>query len=348
MTTSRLQRTVEHYRDALRRHEASAEHALTTAHAHTRKTIQARLDTVYRQIAAKQREGEDIPLSWLYERDRLQSLRSLITHQVSAYSVLAQMTIRHSQRDAVSLGQQAALSLLKATVPSGVTWSFGIPSPAALANLVGATQNGSPLADLFAGFGAEAARNVSTALITGITLGNNPRAIAAHVEQALDVPRWRALTISRTELLRSYRGANLATFRANSDVCEQWRWVAAKSSRTCIACVMMDGTLHDVDEEFESHVCCRCTPVPVTRSWSGILGPLGIDTSGLDDAATDDYPSGEDWFNAQDEDIQQTILGKAKFAAWKDGDFALSDTVGRSEDPDWGTSIRVKALKELV
>src|SRR5260221_13114291 len=113
------------------------------------------------------------------------------------------------------------MALLNASIPPGINLAFGAPSPTVIANLVGATQAGSPLADLFSGFGAEAAQGVKDALITGLTLGYNPRDIAPQVQQALSISRNRALTISRTEMLRSYRGPNLETFNANNKVVDQ-------------------------------------------------------------------------------------------------------------------------------
>ncbi|MGH2509660.1 MAG: phage minor head protein, partial [Ktedonobacteraceae bacterium] len=218
----------------------------------------------------------------------------------------------------------------------------------AIASIVGATQAGSPLADLFAGFGNEAAANVAGVLTRGITLGQNPRTIAGDVANALGVSRARALTINRTEMLRAYRGANQETYRANSDVVQQWRWTADKSARTCAACLAMDGQLFNLDVDMGSHPNCRCSPAPVTRSWSDILADSGVDLSGLDDLEPPAPQSGADWFDQQDESTQRAILGNAKYAAYQNGDFALSDIVAHSHDPDWGHSIYEKPLKDLV
>lgn len=114
----------------------------------------------------------------------------------------------------------------------------------------------------------------------------------------------------------------------------------------CIACIEMSGTVHSVDESMDSHVNCRCTQAPLTKSWADILGPLGTDTSDIPDT-TVNIPSGDDWFNSQDEATQRDILGTAKYNAWQQGDLSLSDLVGHSDDPEWGGSIYEKSLKEL-
>jgi len=345
---STIQRTVADYRARLLANEQQAAHQLEHAYAHTLSQVNAQLDVLYRAIDAKQRAGQAIPISWLYEDNRLRTLQERITTEFNAFGHMAHLTTEQLQREAVLLGQHAAQAQLQASVPAGISWVFGQPSASAISNLVGATQKGSPLADLFSGFGQEAAQKASSALITGLTLGDNPRTVATLVEDALNVSRNRALTICRTEQLRAYRESNLENYRVNSAVVGQWQWTASLSTRTCTACLAMDGTLHPLDETFGSHVNCRCVPTPVTKSWSDILEPLGIDTSGLDDTAlaSDEQMTGAEWLDAQDQAAQKQVLGN-KYSGWANGDFTLKDTVGHAYSDEWGHSIYEKSLKEL-
>lgn len=85
---------------------------------------------------------------------------------------------------------------------------------------------------------------------------------------------------------------------------------------------------------------------PRTKSWDEILGPLDISSDGISDIRPD-IQSGEDWLNDQDEAVQRKVLGPL-YAGWQNGDFALKDVVKRSHDKDWGGSISVKPLKDLV
>lgn len=347
MSKARLQRVIDHYRAQLAANEAQAERQLSEAYARVLKTIEPALSKLYDDMANALAEGEQIPLSWLYEAGRLQQIKKLLASQVNGYGALSQLTVGQLLHEAVALGTKAAQAQLNETVPAGVHWDFGVPSPKALANLTGAMQAGSPLADLFSGFGEEAAANVSGILMRGLTLGQNPREIARDVEQALDIPRARALTISQDQMVRAYRGANHETYRANSDVVAQWRWTCAKSPRTCAACIAMDGTIHSIDEDMGSHVRCRCVPTPVTRSWSDILADSGVDISGLDDLEPVQPQSGADWLKEQSELVQRQVLG-AKYQGWANGDFSLKDLVGRSTDEKWGSSIYEKSLKQLT
>src|SRR5216684_2105393 len=346
MSLSQLQSAIAHYRAQLKAHEAQAEQALEQAYANTLQVIQGRLNLLYQAIDIQMQSGGNVPIEWLYEQHRMETLEIFIQGQVDQFGALAQMQVGQLQHMAVQLGQQAGQWLLQATVPAGVNFSFGFPSPDAIAHLVGATQAGSPLADLFSGFGAEAAQGVKDALITGLTLGYNPRDIAPQVQQALGISRNRALTISRTEMIRSYRGANQATFQANSDVVDQWIWNCALDRTSCSACVAMHGTEHSLDETLDEHPNGRCSMIPKTKSWSDILSPMGIDSSGIPETSID-VQSGSDWFDGQSEATQRAILGP-KYDAWSNGDFTLDDVVGHASDPIWGDSIYEEPLKELV
>ena len=258
MSKGRLQHTVNRYRAALRAHEAQAEQTIEDAYAHVLKTLQPALDRLYDQMIEAMANGDKIPIHWLAEANRLENIKKLISSEIDHFGALTNMQVGQLQRTVVKLGQQSAMEMLQATVPTGVKWSFGVPDPKAIANIVGATQTGSPLADLFNGFGAEAAQNVGNALIRGVTLGDNPRKVARDVQQALGVSRARALTISRDQLNNAYRNANLEVYRANDDTVDNWVWSAAMDVRTCIVCISMNGTVHPLSEDFEGHVGDRC------------------------------------------------------------------------------------------
>src|SRR5713226_4148644 len=157
VSQGKLQATIAKFRQQLLQHEASAEAAINHAHQHTLTVINAQLQRLYQQIADKQKNGETVPLSFLYEERRLESIKKLITSQIDNFGALAQTQTGQLQHVGVQLGTQSAMQQLQATVPSEIKYSFGVPHPAAIMNLVGATQAGSPLADLFNGFGQEAA-----------------------------------------------------------------------------------------------------------------------------------------------------------------------------------------------
>lgn len=348
MTLSQLQATIQQFRQQLAAREQAALQLLAQQHAQTVQIIDARMQTLWTAVEARLASNEAIPVEWVLEHMRMYSIQQMISGQIDSYGAYAQHLAFLLQQEGVKLGSAAAQALLAATVPPGVAFSFGIPSQDALIQFIGATKAGNPLATLFDGFGAEAAQSVKQTLLTGLTLGHNPREVAQSVAQDLNVSQWRAQTIARTEMNRAYRGAALESYRANSDVVSQWRWTAALSSRTCAACLAMDGQLFDLDEELDDHPCGRCFAVPVTKNWSDILGDE-VDTSDIPDLdIAGSMPTGADWFDNQSADVQRNILGKSGYALYANGDATLKDFVTVTNDKQWGKSIQQTPVKELA
>lgn len=330
MSKGRLQSVIAQYRTQLLHHEAQAQAILNSAHAHTLQKIQPHLDALYQKIGDAQQSGQPVPLHWLYEQGRLNTTKALISGEINQYGALAKGTTIALKKKGVQLGEQSGLDQLDATLPEQTPYSFGVPSQGAIESIVGATQKGSPLADLFAGFGSEAADRVGKILISAITLGDNPRKIARDVEDALDISRSRALTIARTEMLRAYRESALETYRANDDIVEGWLWMSALDARTCAVCISMHGSVHSLDEDLDGHPNCRCTKSPRVKGSS--FSPL----------------LGSDWFDDQSEAVQRQILGSnAAYEAYNDG-ASLSDFVGVNHDKDWGKSVYQRSAKEVA
>jgi hypothetical protein len=347
MSSSKIKAVTAKYKADLAAKDQHAASILNAGYSSALSKIQPTLNHLMKQIADAQAKGEKINPSWLHEQNRLKAIQSIIEQEMTQYGNLSQAVTQQLQQQALQLGRSAGMDQLNASVPAGFSYTFGVPSTSALHSLIGAASDGSPLSTLFDSFGVDASSAVRQALFAGLVLGNNPRQTAASVQQALGVSRARALTISRDQMINAYRSANLSTFQANSDVVDKWIW-SANLAKACIACVLMNGTLHDLDEDMDSHVQCACVPIPQTKPWPDIFSGTGIDTSSLSDD-TMSLPSGEDWFNDQDEATQRDILGNAKYEALQSGDVSsVTDFLGTTHSSQWGTSIYVKPLKDLV
>lgn len=90
-------------------------------------------------------------------------------------------------------------------------------------------------------------------LIRGVIVGDNPLDAAEimldRLGGAFNGGLARAETIARTEMLDAMRHAARESWRANPDVVKAWRWTCTLSSRTCPACLAMDGQLFPISEE---------------------------------------------------------------------------------------------------
>src|SRR5690348_14312423 len=112
---------------------------LDAAHRHVLAAIEPALNRLYDQMVEQLAGGDKIPPSWLYEANRLTAIKKLISQEMTRFAVLSQMQVSSLKRIAADLGTQAATEFLHATKPPDVSWSFGVPNPKAIADLVATT-----------------------------------------------------------------------------------------------------------------------------------------------------------------------------------------------------------------
>lgn len=340
--SSDLENAVDSFRDALLRRERLAAADLAMRYGAAYGRIAEVLDALLDRIAAAQAAGEEVGTAWLLRQQRYQALLRQIEVELAAFGVAATELITEEQRAAVvrALGHAEQLTLAGlGAPPAGVIVAWNRVPAETLQALAGALQDGSPLRTLFDAFGPEASAAVQQTLFTGVLMGQNPKVIAQQVRRALGVQLTRALTISRTEVLRAYRTATLEGYRANPQYVKAWRWNAARQVRTCPVCWAMHGRVFPLSEPFASHPNCRCSPTPVTVSWS----ELGF--SAISDRPA--LPTGPDLFRALPEESQRAILGPAKLELYQAGRLRLPDLVGERYSPQWGLTRYEKSLKEL-
>ncbi|MBI2913527.1 MAG: minor capsid protein [Chloroflexi bacterium] len=182
------------------------------------------------------------------------------------------------------------------------------------------------------------------ALIVGVATGQNPRTVARMIRQELGGNLVRALTISRTEIVRSYRTASLRGYQANADILEGWVWHAALDRRTCAFCWSQHGSLHKLDEVMATHPRCRCTIAPRTVGWEAILGEKG---KGIPDSRPK-IEKGRDLFEQLSDERKRDILGPAKFAAYQEGKLKLADVAGSRKDPKWVPVGYERSLRDIL
>lgn len=177
-------------------------------------------------------------------------------------------------------------------------------------------------------------------LVRGVAVGENPRRTAARMVQRAE-GRFngglaRALTIARTETLDAHRSASQAHNEANAAVLDRWEWIAALDRRTCIACAVMHGSKHPITTPGPNgHQNCRCTSVPVTKSWAE-LGIPGMDEHEDTPALTD----AKAWFDNLDPGSQADVMGSpARLAAYQSGAVSWDDLAATRHTDGWRDSI---------
>lgn len=303
--------------------------------------IRADIDALTAKIAAAKAQGTPMSAAWGYQADRLKQVLATTKTEMAKYAQFATGVTTAQQQAAIAAALKHAEKLGKAAVAEalpGLTASFAQVNPKVLEAGVGFLSDGTPLADLLTTtMPAQAAENVRSALIQGLATGASQDVMVRLATQALGVSHTRAVTIMRTESLRAYRHATRSTYLANQHLLEGWVWHANLDARCCVACVLMDGTVHPVDAILDGHPRCRCAMLPRTKTWQQITGQDLPDTR-------PPLRSGKQWLEAQPPHVQRALMGPAKFTAWTDGQITLDDMVGRTYDPKWGTMRSERSL----
>lgn len=167
----------------------------------------------------------------------------------------------------------------------------------------------------------------------GSTLTNRAD-LRNHFPDTFDVQPFHCESISR---LSNHYQPSITVY--NLEVEEDHSYIAnGFAVHNCAACIALHGTFHKLDERMASHVSCRCSQVPRSKSWE----ELGI--TGVPDTRPP-IQKGSDWFAAQPEDVQRGILGSpAALEAYKKGEVKLEDFVGRRDSTRWGASYYALSL----
>lgn len=187
--------------------------------------------------------------------------------------------------------------------------------------------------------GGDAARAVRRELVRGVVVGDNPRAVARRIVTragaAFHGGLTRALVISRTEMADASRAASRAADLANKDVLTGWVWQASLGPRTCPACWAMHGTVHALTDPGPlGHPQCRCTRTPVARTWAE-LGFPGVEEP------PSVFPDAAGVFDGMPPAQQMRVLGPARYAAWRAGQYPMGSWAARRSNPGWRDSYTV-------
>jgi SPP1 gp7 family putative phage head morphogenesis protein len=341
---------IERFRLELLRNERRAASELVRVYGEAWGRIKAELERLDAEYQAAKERGEQPGLDWIYQYNRARSFREQIERELLAFAQYAEGKIRQQQIDAIEAAERHAEELVRRILgkpPAGLVIDWNRIDRASVEAILGMVQADSPLHKLLMSISASGAQAAEDALVQGMLLGRNPREVAQDLRKVLGTTLSRALTIARTETLRAHREATRASYQANADIVKGWVWHAALDARTCIACWVMHGTRHSINEILDDHPNGRCAMVPETYSWAEIGARFGLDLSDIPDTNPDIEP-GILLFERLSPDEQRAILGPARYEAWINGKFVLTDIVGRAYSREWGSHRYAKSLAELL
>lgn len=285
--------------------------------------------------------GDRVSKAQLLRSVRLQQVLRQIAGRLETLSGDAQVRIVGDLRAAIDAAGGAHASVIDSQLPPNAAitldlaqWAM-VDEHAVEAIVRRSTQQ---ITSRLRPLSREASTAVRRELIRGVASGANPRAtagrIVARAEGRFNGGLTRALSIARTETLDAHRAGALVARTQNADVLGGWQWHCELSNRSCPACIAQDGSIHPVDEPGPfDHVNGRCTALPVTKSWKD----LGFDIPEPPPIRT----GAGDWFEQLPAADQRSILGPARYDAWRSGDYPMSSwSVTRSND-GWRDSVQV-------
>jgi len=205
-----------------------------------------------------------------------------------------------------------------------------IVTPSAVEILTGYLAEDSVLYGRIGLWAGNSTAKVVQSIIDGVGLGRNPVKIARDIYKALGLSLQDAIRTTRTVQLYSYREATRANYIANSDIIKGWIWYTAMDDRTCMSCLNMHGTFHELTEQLNDHHNGRCTMLPY---------PFGQAVIKF---------TGQEYFDGLDEKTRETMMGKGKYKAYKDGLFTFDKLTRELPDPVYGLMRSETPLKDLV
>ncbi len=330
-----------HRRD-LERRETRAVADITRGYRSTATQVRRRLDDLADRIAARQAAGR-VPVSWLFTQARLEQTVQAVDAEIQAWARGSALPrIRSAVAEEASIGPGVAMEMVQSRVvpfPKEGAASLVRLRPGEVEQLAATLQPGASLQRLLDRVAGEQADRARDLLVEAVATNRDPRRLARDLAPLVDGGLARAMTITRTELLRTTRESQRLTWGSRRQVVRGYRWWSTLDRTTCPVCFAMHGTLHDLDTPFGTHPQCRCSMIPEVAP----AAELGLQLT--------DLPApemGVDVFAALPVAQQRQVLGPAKWRAYRDGRLSLEDLVRYRDDPVWGPTRSERPLRDVI
>ena len=327
---SALENAVAAFDRALARREQVAVAQMLRVWGQAWQRVRAQSEALAHRLAA----GEVNQVGLMHRQEMLDDYARQVETEIRALIAVAEPATLALQSEAVAAALRDAPDLVGLAAGPDRAEVMALmrrPDRAAVQALVGAAGDGSPLRSLLEGIAEGRGQAMAERLAAGVAQGQAPGVVARALRSVFAVPAYRATLIARSETQRAYRTATLETYRANDDIVEGWLWVSACDRRSCPACFAMHGTFHRLTAALPEPPGGRCKAVPALRN-----------------RPRPALSSGEERLRALPVELQRKVLGAGRYEAWRDGAFSFEQMAGRVRSRDWGTSIRVRPLTELV
>ena len=317
-----------HRKRIIEREEATFREMLSV-YADLQKDLTLQYKAIQKLMDEARAAGEEITPSWIARSRRLKALIDQVKTEIVRFGGKVTGIVSREQRSAISIAANQTREVINVLSPADAIGSL-LPTRT-IENAIGMMGDGSPMLAYFEKtFAPAVAEKLRSEIVRAAALGTDFRTIARRLVEAGDITRHRALTMARTEVNRVRRATTLEAYRENQNI-TGWEWVAAKSERTCVVCLALDGKIFAIKNGFPQHINCRCTMIPVIK---GVTRPP--------------RELGREWFERQSDAVKEKILGVDGLAAYKEGLVTLKDFVGWKNSKEFGRSVYTKPLNQIL
>lgn len=290
-----------------------------------RTEAETAFEPILKQIAAARIKGEQVTSDRLKEFGSERAVKTA-KEAIDRFASIAAEVVIKAKREAYQAARIDAVDLLKIALDKATSPTHPSIPDAILRRMA----NGTAVDEWFAQFGPDAANEARRKLIEGIVAGKQVRSIAKDLRIALRVPQWRAMLIAKTETYMIRRAAILNAYKASKKQgVRGWIRRERKDSRTCAACIALDGKFYELDDPGEWHPGCRGWSEPATEFNTGPTETV------------------RDWFMRQPDDLKAGIVGRRGLIMLKQGIITIDDFVQRRNSPDWGKQVTQRSYAEM-
>lgn len=308
--------------------EAATFRELLSVYRELQRDLKLQFQDIQKMITDARNAGEEISPSWFRRSRRLQDMLSQVQEQIVRFGGRVTNVVSREQTAAISIATEHTRDAVKAIVGGNPIEVGSLLPTRAIEHAVGMMGDGSPMITYFAKtFAPNVADVLGKEILKAVALGTDFNTVARRLMAAGDITRQRALTMARTEVNRVRRATTQRIYQEHADVFTGWEWVAAKSERTCVVCLALDGTIYELDVPFPQHINCRCTLIPVIK---GVERPK--------------RELGSEWFDRQSDEVKEKMIGIDGLDAYSRGDVKLIDFVGYATSKEFGKRVYTLSL----
>lgn len=308
--------------------DAEAARALALRWLQVAETLQPVIRELIDEALKLHAAGEKPSDAFIYKLRRFESLYKQTYEQIGNYGQFVSDLVTKNQLEAAEFARLSVQDQLQRM--GALSGTLNRLPVRAVTTLTGALTDGAPLRTYFLqGLQADTVQRMADVLIRGIALGQNPRVIAQAMAREAGIPYRRALAISRTEVMRTFRLNQIDHYRQSRRV-EGWMWICSKGTMTCMACIAMDGRTFPLSVEFVDHPNGRCSSLALLPG------------------RTPQFQTGAQWFAEQSEATQRKMLGPGAYDAWRGKKISIADMATPHSHPTFGTHYARSSVSQAL